>query len=73
MCIIALKSMTHAIKAKNALSDHLIDADIVKLEPTMTKKGCAYGVSFNCINLDSAVAALKKWSVRYTEIVRAKI
>lgn len=70
MCVIALKSMTHAIKAKNALYDYYIDAEIVKLEPNMTKKGCAYGVGFNCVNLESAKEALKKWSVKYTELIR---
>ncbi len=69
MCVIALKSMTHAIKAKNALYDYYIDSEIVKLEPNMTKKGCAYGVSFNCVNLTSAKEALKKWSIKYTELI----
>lgn len=70
MCAIALKSMTHALKAKAALEDSYIDAEIIKLEPNMTRKGCAYGVQFNCINIDSVYEALRKWSVRYTEIVR---
>ena len=43
MCIASLKSMTHAIKAKNALTDYYIDAEIVKLEPNMTKKGDVTG------------------------------
>ncbi|MBE6673735.1 MAG: DUF3343 domain-containing protein [Ruminococcaceae bacterium] len=70
MCVIALKSMTYAIKAKKALSDFYIDSEIVRLEPNMTKKGCAYGISFNCVNLDSAKEAFKKWSIRYTELIR---
>ena len=71
MCIAPLKSMTHAIKAKNALSDYYIEAEIIKLEPNMTKKGCAYGVRFNCVNLSSAQEAFNKWSVKYTEIIRS--
>ena len=70
MCIVALKSMTYAIKAKNALSDYYIDAEIVKLEPNMTKKGCAYGVSFNCVNFESVKEALRKGAIKYTEILR---
>lgn len=69
MCVIALKSMTYAIKAKKALNDYYIDAEIVKLEPSMTKKGCAYGVRFDRVNLTQAQEALKKWSVRYTELI----
>ena len=62
--------MTHAIKAKKALEEYYIDCEIVKLDPTMTKKGCAYGVKFNCVNLDSANNAFKKFSVRYTELIQ---
>lgn len=69
MCIIALKSMTYALKARKALSDFYIDSEIVKLEPSMTKKGCAYGVRFDRVNLTQAQEALKKWSVRYTELI----
>lgn len=69
MCAIALKSMTYALKAKRALDDFYINAEIVKLEPNMTKKGCAYGVKFDCVNLKSVQDALKKWSVKYTELI----
>lgn len=70
MCVMSLRSMTYAMKAKKALDDFFIDSEIVKLEPNMTKKGCAYGIKFNCINLQQAQEALKRWSVRYTEIIR---
>ncbi len=69
MCIAALRSMTHAIKAKKALEDFYIDCEIVKLEPNMTKKGCAYGVRFNCVNTNYVIDAMKKGNVRYTELL----
>ena len=69
MCVIALKSMTYAIKAKKALSDFYIDSEIIKLEPSFTKKGCAYGVKFDRVNLAHAQEALRKWSIRYTELI----
>ena len=62
--------MTHAIKAKKALDEYFIDSEIVKLDPTMTKKGCAYGVKFNCVNLDSVNNAFKRYSIRYTELIK---
>ena len=70
MYLIAMKSMTHALKAKKALDDYYIDSEIIKLEPNMTKKGCAYGVQFSAVNLNSALEAFKKWSIRYTELLR---
>ena len=70
MCVASLRSMTHAVKAKKALADFLIDSEIVKLEPYMTEKGCAYGIKFDCVNLYQAEDALKQKSVKYTEIIR---
>ena len=69
MCAIALKSMTYAIKAKKALNDSFINAEIIKLEPNMTKKGCAYGVQFDCVNYKPVQDALRKASIKYTEII----
>ena len=69
MCIVALRSMTYAIKTKKALEDSYIDCEIVKLEPNMTKKGCAYGVSFNCVNTNNVINAMKKSSIKYTELL----
>ena len=70
MCVASLKSMTVAIKAKNALEEAYIDCEIIKLDSNMTKKGCAYGIKFNCININSLENVLKKKRVNYTEILR---
>ena len=69
MCVASVRSMTHAQKAKKALENNLIECEIIRLEPNMTKKGCAYGVKFQCINLYAAKDALDKSSVTYTEII----
>lgn len=69
MCIVALRSMTHAIKAKKCLEDSYIDCEIVKLQPNMTKKGCAYGVNFNCVNTNHVIDAMKNSNIRYTELL----
>ena len=70
MCIVALKSITYAIKAKKALEDYYIEAEIIKLEANMTKKGCAYGVKFNSVNCDSAMLAFKHYNIKYTELIK---
>ena len=70
MCVVALKSMTYAIKTKRVLEDSYIDSEIIKLEPSMTKKGCSYGVKFNCVNLDSATNAIRRYSIKYSELIR---
>ncbi len=70
MCVASLKSMTVALKAKKALNEAYIDCEIIKLEPYMTKRGCAYGIKFDCINIYSAENVLNKNRVKYTEIFR---
>ena len=70
MCVASLKSMTTAIKAKKALNEFYIDCEIIKLEPNMTKKGCAYGIKFDCINTYSVENVLNEKRVKYSEIFR---
>ena len=67
MCVASLKSMTIALKAKKALEESYIDCEIIKLEPNMTKKGCAYGIKFNCVNINSLENVLKKKRVMIPE------
>jgi len=70
MCVASLKSMTIALKTKKALNEASIDCEIIKLEPHMTKKGCAYGIKFDCINVYSVENVLNKKRIKYTEIFR---
>ena len=69
MCVASLKSMTIAIKAQKALSKSNIFSEIIKLEPNMTKKGCAYGIKFDCLSLYSVQNALNNNNDKYTEII----
>lgn len=48
MCIVTMKSMTSAIRAKNVLHGRGIAVEIQNLDPSVTARGCAYGLSFNC-------------------------
>ena len=70
MCVASLRSMTIALKAKKVLNEAFIDCEIIKLEPHMTKRGCAYGIKFDCINIYSVEKVLKQIRVKYTEIFR---
>ena len=69
MCVASLKSMTYAVKAKRILHDKGISSEIVKLEPHMTHNGCAYGISFDCVNLYFVTDALTQNHINYTEIL----
>ena len=69
MCVIALKSMTYALKAQKILNEYYFNSEIVKLEPQMTIKGCAYGIKFNCDGLADVQKILRKKSIKYSELI----
>ena len=69
MCIASLKSMTLALKAKKSLARANIFSEIVKLEPNMTQMGCAYGIQFDCFQLNNSLDVLNKNRINYTEII----
>lgn len=69
MCIATVKSMTYALKAKRALGAYYINSEVIKLDSSATKNGCAYGIKFDCINLYAAENALKSNNIRYTQIL----
>lgn len=69
MCVASLKSMTVAMKAQRALSKDNISCEIIRLEPSMTKNGCAYGIKFNCLSLYSVQNALNTNKIKYSEII----
>ncbi len=47
-CTAAMGSLTIALKANSVLNGAGLNNKVVKLEPSMTKKGCAYGIEFFC-------------------------
>ena len=69
MCIAAMKNMTAAIKGRSALEAAGIRCVIVSLEPTLTKRGCAYGISFLCEHLDRVKSILSSRRISYGEIL----
>lgn len=68
MYIASFKSITNAIKGKNALTKSSIEAEIIKLDPTFTDKGCAYGVKFNHYNLTLIYEIFNQNKVKYVQI-----
>ena len=69
-CIIALSSVNYAIRSERFLSEHSINTKIIKLQPHVTKKGCAYGLELNCKDVPAAISFLDKAKLPYSEIVR---
>ncbi len=58
-CRAALGPMSAAIRAERALLAADIFAQVVALEPGETKRGCAFGVEFACIDEARVRAVLR--------------
>ena len=44
MCILTMKTMTRAVKARDVLAGRGIRAEIVSLDPALTRYGCSHGI-----------------------------
>ena len=69
ICISAKKSMTHAVRAKRILNTAGISSEVVTLDGSVTKRGCAYGVSFPCEMTARVQELLKRYGLDYGEII----
>lgn len=47
-CVAVIGSMTQAMKAQRALANAAIFAGVEKVDSSMTRRGCAYAVSYAC-------------------------
>ncbi len=48
ICTATIGSLTHAIKGQKLLESSGIAARIVKLDASRTRRGCSYGIEFDC-------------------------
>lgn len=47
-CTAAMPSLTYCMKAQRILALNSVQSTIVKLDSSITRKGCAYGIEFFC-------------------------
>ncbi len=68
-----MKSMTGALKAEKALNNKGIPCRIVSLDPSLTKKGCSYGVAFSSDCRNTAMSLLDSLHVSYGDVIKWQI
>ena len=68
-CIIPMKSVTYAEKAKRTASAGGIGAEIVNIDPTVTRRGCAYGLAVSCGETDRLTRLLDRRGIPYGEVM----
>ncbi len=66
-CTAAMVSLTYAMKAQRILSGAGLHSDIVKLDSSRTRRGCAYGLQFDCSYNDRVRRVLKDGGVTVRE------
>ncbi len=69
ICVSAKRSMNHAVKARRVLSVAGIPCEIVNLDSSVTKRGCAFGVSFPCDMTEKVQNILRRYDLDYGEII----
>ncbi len=68
-CIASMPSLNISIQAQRALGGKGIFSRIVSLDPSMTKKGCAYGIEFSCEMERDVKAVLKRERIYPSEFI----
>ena len=69
--IIILTSITYVHKSQYILAQNNIKSSIVKLQSSLERRGCGYGLEVRENFLNSAVSIIESYRIRIVEIVRA--
>jgi hypothetical protein len=68
-CIAAIPSINICIKGQKALAENGIFSNIVGLEPSVTKRGCAYGIEFPCSEKSRVRSILQKVGIKPSQYI----
>ena len=72
MCILTMKNMTQAMKARAALESRGIRGEIVSLDPSLTRNGCAYGIRLPCAQTEDAMRQLEAKKIPWGTVIGAE-
>ena len=70
--IIILTSITYVNKAQYILAQNNIKSSIIKLQSTLERRGCGYGLEVRENFLRTAVDIIEKYKIRIVEIANAE-
>lgn len=70
-CTVAVGTMTFAFKGQHLLGENGIASQIVRLHPSQTRHGCAYGIGLDCRELKRAILLLTEGGIRYSEVIES--
>ena len=72
-CIATISSLNLSIKAQKILSNERIFCKIVSLDPSTTKRGCAYGIEFASSEERTVKSILRKVGIYPSEFIKKEL
>ena len=69
MCIVAMKSQTAAERARRAAMSEKIYANIVSIDPSVTRHGCSVGISVPCSEVERLKRIFTARGIRYGDVI----
>lgn len=68
-CIIPMRTRTAAEKARRAAAITKIPAEIVSVDPSVTRHGCSVGLRLNCADVNFLTEQLDKRGIVYGDVI----
>ncbi len=68
-CVIGMRSQFLAEKARRAAAFEKIGAEVVSIDPSVTKRGCSLGLRINCEDTDRLIRTLERKKIAYGDII----
>lgn len=68
-CVIAMPSLTNALRGENLLGSGGIHVRVIKLPQGRTKKGCAYGIELPCMLASAALGRLDAAAIKHGDLL----
>ena len=68
-CILAMKTRTAAEKARRTAAFAQIAAEVVSVDPTVTRHGCSVGLRLNCAEVEELTELLEKKGIVYGDVI----
>ncbi len=68
-CVIGMKSQTTAEKARRIAAAEKIRAEVVSVDPSVTKRGCSLGLRLNCADVPRLTEMLDRRNIAYGDVI----
>ncbi len=69
-CLAVMGSMTQTLRAQKVLSEAAVRAEIVKADSAHTRRGCAYALSYPCLQENNVRTILSSAGIRVRDFYR---